>query len=111
MSFPGKQSFGGEVNGLRDNGIYRYSRNLQLVGGFLFICGYAMLWPSLSGSFWAGLWLVISHLMVRGEEIHLKKVFGDEFSAYCERTPRYLGFPKKWLYLSHDQDHFQCAAR
>ncbi len=91
MPFLGWRSFGQEVGRLRTSGLYRYSRNPQLVGGFVFIVGYAMLWPSLPGALWASLWLVIAHLMVRGEEAHLRKVFGDEYWDYCARTPRYLG--------------------
>ena len=97
MPFLGRQSFGSDVGSLRTSGIYRYSRNPQLVGGFLFIVGYALLWPSWSGALWAGLWLVIAQLMVRGEEAHLEGVFGDEFRAYCARTPRYVGVPGKRL--------------
>jgi protein-S-isoprenylcysteine O-methyltransferase Ste14 len=89
MSFLGQRSFGQEV------GLYRYSRNPQLVGGFFFIVGYATLWPSWMGALWAGLWFVIMHLMVRGEEAHLENVFGAEYRNYCARTPRYLGLPKK----------------
>lgn len=84
-----------KVGGLRTSGIYLYSRNPQLVGSFFFIAGYAMLWPSWQGFLWAGLWLVIAHWMVQAEETHLKEVFGDEYRAYCTRTPRYLGLPKK----------------
>jgi len=97
MPFLGRQSFGCDVGSLRTSGIYRYSRNPQLVGGFLFIVGYAMLWPSWSAALWASLWLVIAHRMVRGEETHLEDVFGEEFRAYCARTPRYLGLPRKHL--------------
>lgn len=95
MPFLGQRSFGREVGGLRTGGLYRYSRDPQLVGGFLFIAGYALLWPSWRGALWAALWLVIAHLMVRGEEAHLEAVFGDEYRDYCRRTPRYLGLPKK----------------
>ena len=95
MPFLGRRSFGREVGSLRMSGLYQYSRNPQLVGGFLFIVGYAMLWPSWQGALWAGLWLVIAHLMARGEEAHLESVFGDEYREYCLRTPRYLGLPKK----------------
>jgi protein-S-isoprenylcysteine O-methyltransferase Ste14 len=95
MPFLGRQSFGGEVSSLRTSGLYQYSRNPQLVGGFFFIVGYAMLWPSWTGALWASIWLVIAHLMVRGEEAHLENVFGDEYRDYCARTPRYLGLPKK----------------
>jgi protein-S-isoprenylcysteine O-methyltransferase Ste14 len=95
MPFLGKQSFGSKVVSLRSDGLYRYSRNPQLVGGFFFIVGYAMLWPSWEGALWAGLWLVVAHLMVQGEETHLEKVFGDDYRAYCARTPRYLGWRRK----------------
>lgn len=46
MPFLGRRSFGREVGRLRASGLYRYNRNPQLVGGFLFVVGYAMLWPS-----------------------------------------------------------------
>ncbi len=95
MPFLGKQSFGEKIGGLRTSGLYRYSRNPQLVGGFFFIVGYAMLWPSWMGALWASLWLVISYLMVRGEEAHLENVFGAVYRNYCERTPQYLGLPKR----------------
>jgi protein-S-isoprenylcysteine O-methyltransferase Ste14 len=92
MPFLGKRSFGREVGRLRTRGIYRYSRNPQLVGGLFFIIGYTLLWPSWQGVLWASLWLVIMPLMIRGEEMHLKNVFGKEYQKYCARTPRYLGF-------------------
>jgi len=95
MPFLGRRSFGREVGSLRSDGLYRYSRNPQLVGGFFFIVGYAMLWPSWQGALWASLWLLIAHWMVRAEETHLEDVFGDEYRAYCVRTPRYLGLPGK----------------
>jgi protein-S-isoprenylcysteine O-methyltransferase Ste14 len=95
MPFLGQRSFGREVGSLRTSGLYRYSRNPQLVGGFFFIVGYAMLWLSWQGALWASLWLVIAHLMMRGEEAHLENVFGKEYRNYCARTPRYLGLPKK----------------
>ena len=95
MPFLGRRSFGQEIGNLRTSGVYRYSRNPQLVGGFFFIVGYVLLWPSWPGAVWAGLWIVIAELMVRGEEEHLATVFGDEYRAYCARTPRYLGLPKR----------------
>jgi protein-S-isoprenylcysteine O-methyltransferase Ste14 len=94
MPFLGRRSFGGHVGGLLTSGIYRYSRNPQLVGAFLFIVGYALLWPSVSGMLWAGLWLPIAHLMVRGEEEHLRDVFGKLYTDYCAETPRYVGLSR-----------------
>ena len=54
---------------------------------------YVLLWPSWAGALWASLWLVITHLMVRGEEEHLERTFGDEYRDYCKRTHRYFGLP------------------
>jgi protein-S-isoprenylcysteine O-methyltransferase Ste14 len=94
MPFLGMRSFGNETGHLKTGGLYRYSRNPQLVGGFLFMVGYAMLWPSWQGAVWVSLWLLISYLMVRGEEDHLQRLFGEEYRGYCQRTPRYLGTPR-----------------
>ena len=96
LSMPslGKRSFGAQVGELHTSGLYRFSRNPQLVGSFIFILGYVLLWPSWNGLIWAALWLPISHLMVRGEEEHLRSVFGEQYEQYCKSTPRYIGFPK-----------------
>jgi protein-S-isoprenylcysteine O-methyltransferase Ste14 len=94
MPFLGRRSFGQEIGKLHTKGIYQYSRNPQLVGGFLFVVGYALLWPSWPGLLWASLWLPVSYLMVGAEEEHLRQVFGDEYTAYCRCTPRYVGLPR-----------------
>jgi protein-S-isoprenylcysteine O-methyltransferase Ste14 len=97
LSMPklGQRSFGRQIGRLHTSGIYRHSRNPQLVGGLLLVVGYAMLWPSWTGALWASLWLPIAHLMVRGEEEHLTRTFGEEYLEYCWRTPRYIGLPKQ----------------
>jgi protein-S-isoprenylcysteine O-methyltransferase Ste14 len=95
MPFLGRRSFGAEVGQLYTNGIYRFSRNPQLIGSFSFITGYALLWPSWTGALWAALWLPISYLMVRAEEEHLRSVFGQDYEQYCRRTPRYIGLAKE----------------
>ena len=97
LSMPclGRRSFGAEVGQLHTKGVYHFSRNPQLVGGFCFIVGYVLLWPSWTGTLWAALWLPISYLMVRAEEEHLASVFGKEYEEYCRRIPRYIGVPKE----------------
>ena len=95
MPFLGRRSFGAEIGQLHTKGIYRFSRNPQLVGSFFFIVGYVLLWPSWIGALWAALWLPISYLMVRAEEEHLTSVFGKEYEEYCRRTPRYIGVAKE----------------
>lgn len=91
----GRGSFGRKVGALRTTGLYRYSRNPQLVSGFLLAGGYALLWPSWTGALWLVLYLMIAHLMVLAEETHLENVHSQEYRDYRARTPRYLGLPKK----------------
>jgi len=95
MPVLGRRSFGREVGRLYTAGLYHYSRNPQLIGGFLFMLGYALLWPSWQGMLWASLWIPTSYLMIRNEGEHLEKIFGQEYRDYCNRTPRTIGLPKR----------------
>ena len=90
MPILGQRSFGQQVGKLHTGGIYRYTRNPQLVGSFLFLVGYSLLWPHWLGAIWVLLWLPISAWMVRAEEEHLRQVFGREYEAYCESVPRFF---------------------
>jgi protein-S-isoprenylcysteine O-methyltransferase Ste14 len=85
------ESVGQQVSGVQQSGLYRYSRNPQIVAYGLVLIGYALLWPSWSGLVWVGLYLAIGHLMVRTEEEHLRRTYGEAYERYCARTPRYLG--------------------
>lgn len=87
------ESVGQQVSGLQQAGLYRYSRNPQIVAYCLVVIGYALLWPSWSGLVWVGLYLAIAHLMVRVEEEHLRQAYGAAYQRYCAETPRYLGLP------------------
>jgi protein-S-isoprenylcysteine O-methyltransferase Ste14 len=88
-----KRSVGQEVTALKQSGLYRWSRNPQIVAYGLFVIGYALLWPSWSGAVWVILYWLIGHMMVRTEEAHLNQVYGQAYAIYCSRTPRYIGLP------------------
>jgi protein-S-isoprenylcysteine O-methyltransferase Ste14 len=90
-----KRSVGQEVTVLTDSGLYRWSRNPQIVAYGLFITGYALLWPSWSGAVWVVVYWLIGHTMVLTEEAHLNRVHGQAYAAYCSRTPRYVGLPRR----------------
>jgi protein-S-isoprenylcysteine O-methyltransferase Ste14 len=90
-----RRAFGLEVNALKQTGPYRVTRNPQIVGGSLLVIGSAVLWPSWYALGWAVLYAVVAHMMVFTEEEHLRAVFGQEYELYCERVPRYLGFPRR----------------
>lgn len=82
---------GRSVKGLKTGGVYRRSRNPQLVFYFLFLVGYVLLQPGWKGIVWLVLYIVIAHAMVLSEEHHLRRTFGKDYEEYCHKTPRYLG--------------------
>jgi protein-S-isoprenylcysteine O-methyltransferase Ste14 len=88
------RTLGQKAEALQQTGLYRLSRNPQLVGGGLAVLGIAVLWPSWYALGWVVLYGVIGHLMVLTEEEHLRKVHGEAYARYCERVPRYLGLPR-----------------
>lgn len=82
----------GQSEGLEQAGLYRWTRNPQIVGYGLFVVGIALLWPSWYALGWALLYVPLAHMMVVTEEEHLRNVFGEAYTRYCERVPRYLRF-------------------
>jgi protein-S-isoprenylcysteine O-methyltransferase Ste14 len=76
-------------------GPYRWSRNPQYVGWFLFLLGFAL----NDWSLWclaALLVVAISlHLLVLIEEEHLRRVFGEQYVEFCRKIPRYAGWGRQ----------------
>lgn len=73
------------------SGPYRWSRNPQYLGWFIFLLGFVISDWSLYG-FAAVLIVAISlHILVLIEEEHLHRAFGDQYAAFCRRIPRYFG--------------------
>ena len=74
---------------LSTSGPYRWSRNPQYVGSLLLVLGFAL----NDWSPWclaALLVLMIQfHLLVRVEEEHLRRQFGERYAEYCRKVPRY----------------------
>lgn len=72
-------------------GPYRWSRNPQYVGYFLFVLGFAL----NDWSMWClAALLVVAinlHLLVLVEEEHLLRTFGEQYVEYCHKIPRYAG--------------------
>ena len=85
-----RRAFGLEVKGFVRTGPYRYTRNPQMVGGWLMITGVFVYLPSLYNLGWVFIWTLIGNWMVTNEEIHLRRVLGEEYEQYCKTTPRYL---------------------
>jgi protein-S-isoprenylcysteine O-methyltransferase Ste14 len=66
----------------------RYLETILAVLGCAFFANYLLVYVALPFS------LLFLHLVVLLEERELRQAFGDEFSAYCDRVPRYI--PKRF---------------
>jgi protein-S-isoprenylcysteine O-methyltransferase Ste14 len=85
-----RRAFGLKVEGIVKLGPYRFSRNPQMLGGWLIVLGVFLYYPSLYNLGWVLMWALIGNWMVNQEEIHLHRLFGEEYEIYCAETPRYL---------------------
>ncbi|HUS86791.1 MAG TPA: methyltransferase [Bacteroidales bacterium] len=83
---------GVKLNELKISGIYRLSRNPQVVFYCLLLVGFAALWPSWYTIPWILVYLALAHMMVITEEENLKKVFGKSYEDYRSKVPRYFSF-------------------
>ena len=73
-------------------GLYRWSRNPMYVGVLLIRLGWALLYASWLLAAYAAVVSMAFYLRVLfGEEPVLARSFGEEWQAYCRRTPRWLG--------------------
>jgi len=85
-----RRAFGFEAQGLIRTGLYRITRNPQILGGYLLVIGTTVQWPSWYGLGWIVLYGLMGHWMISTEEEHLRAKFGKEYERYCEQAPRYL---------------------
>ena len=73
-----------------DTGIYAYTRNPMYLGHLIFMVGLAITFWSL-----AALGLLAFHVVwfqhrVRGDEAHLKTLFGQDYVDYAARVKRWI---------------------
>jgi len=85
------RSCGRDTGKLEIRGLYRLTRNPQLMGGALLVMGYVLIWPSWYAVGWVVLFAVMTHWMVLSEEEFLRSVHSEAYHQYCQRVPRYLG--------------------
>ena len=88
-----RRTIGQDASGLTCSGIYRRSRNPQVIAYGIAVLGYSLLWPSWTGVAWVVLYAAIAQMMVRTEEKHLRRKYGDDYVTYCQLTPRYMDLP------------------
>ena len=85
-------SFGQDKSKLKTSGIYRYSRNPQLLGYGLVLLAVTLLWSSWYLWGWFGLYLLVSSFMIQSEEEFLLARYGEEYKEYCRAAPRIFWF-------------------
>lgn len=88
-------SVGGRADFLQESGLYRLTRNPQIVAGVPLIVGLALLWPSWYALGWVAMYFAMAHMMVLAEEAHLRHRHGEAYVRYCARVPRYVGIPRR----------------
>ena len=76
------------------SGLYRWSRNPQYVGWFLFVAGFGVMW--WTWRCWIALAMLFAalHVIVFVEEEHLDRTFGDAYRDFRARVPRWFGAPR-----------------
>jgi len=71
-------------------GPYRFVRNPMYIGAALAVVGAALFYKSLAlAAFVAGFLLVTHFFVVLYEEPTLRRTFGPEYQAYCDRVRRW----------------------
>ena len=83
-----KTSMGVDKSKLQINGLYKYSRNPQLVGYGLILVSFVILYFSYLSLIWFLLYIVSIYYMVKSEEEFLKEKYKEEYDNYCKQVPR-----------------------
>lgn len=78
------------------SGIYRWSRNPQVVGWSMILLGVSIAGRSGLAVLLTGVFTLVLHAYnVRLEEPYLERVYREQFRRYKAATPRYFGVPRK----------------
>lgn len=97
--FKGFESFaridGQRADQLITEGIYRFTRNPQIIGYGLIVLSVPFIWNSLLALIAALVYWVGIRKMIMIEEEHLHRTFDQAYAEYCKRTPRYIGIFRK----------------
>jgi protein-S-isoprenylcysteine O-methyltransferase Ste14 len=90
LYFTFRQAWGLDFDKLITRGVYRWSRNPQVVGWFLTYVGVAVFGRSGAALLIAVLLLLAFVPWILAEERALERRFGDEYRRYCSQTRRFL---------------------
>ena len=90
-SFLGWGSAYGKADGLRTDGIYRWSRNPIYLASLLGMIGWGFAVGSSIVTILLVLWGTMYYFAPMLEEPWLIKQYGTDYQSYMKRTPRYFG--------------------
>jgi protein-S-isoprenylcysteine O-methyltransferase Ste14 len=78
-----------------EKGIYAFTRHPSYLGFFLAYTGIGIVCASWIFLLCALVWIVSWNFGVEEEERMLLEKYGESYRQYMDRTPRWIGFPKK----------------
>lgn len=81
-------SLGQDKRELNTTGLYRYSRNPQLVGYGLLLSSLAVLYLSWGSVIWFLEYVIVAYFMIKSEEEFLQLRYGNAYEEYCRAVPR-----------------------
>jgi protein-S-isoprenylcysteine O-methyltransferase Ste14 len=79
-----------ESTGLKQTGLYRFSRNPMYVGVYATLCAAVLCTLNPILLLVSAYVIAVHHRIVLAEEAQLGHVFGEEYRTYCGRVRRYL---------------------
>jgi protein-S-isoprenylcysteine O-methyltransferase Ste14 len=82
------------VDKLVTKGVYRISRNPMWFGFFLIFIGIGIACASWVYLLSAMIFIILQHVLLTCEERWCLEKYGDAYSEYMKKTPKYLGIPK-----------------
>ena len=73
------------------HGLYQYSRNPMYVGVLILILAWAASFTAIILIVYALIVFAVFHaFVIMYEEPHLRKLFGDSYTEYCAKVPRWV---------------------
>jgi protein-S-isoprenylcysteine O-methyltransferase Ste14 len=78
-----------ESTSLKTDGIYRFSRNPMYLGVYATLLASTLHTLNPLVLLITTFVIAVHHKIVLAEEVHMKKVFGDEYLDYCHHVRRY----------------------
>lgn len=75
---------------LKTKGLYKYSRNPQLIGYGMILVAFVLLYLSWFSLGWFIIYLIIAYFMIKTEEEFLTSNYVKEYQKYCDEVPRLI---------------------